>query len=75
MFALTAHTLDLPFDIFATKFPCWDAGWKSPENGRTGSRPHVTPRPPALSRVKAPGWRGRRAPGECDFNHSMDKPT
>ena len=28
MFAPTAHTLELTFDVFAAKFPCWNSGWQ-----------------------------------------------
>ncbi|BCY10952.1 hypothetical protein [Actinoplanes sp. L3-i22] len=27
LFAPTAHTLDLTFDVFASKFPCWNTEW------------------------------------------------
>jgi hypothetical protein len=28
LFAPTAHTLDLTFDVFAAKFPAWNSGWR-----------------------------------------------
>jgi hypothetical protein len=28
MLAPNAHALDLAFDVFATKFPCWNTGWR-----------------------------------------------
>jgi hypothetical protein len=28
MFAPAAHTLELTFDVFSAKFPCWNTGWQ-----------------------------------------------
>jgi hypothetical protein len=30
MFAPAAHTLEVTFEVFSTKFPGWNSGWRVP---------------------------------------------